>query len=151
MSSPGSFIMSLVVWFGFGEVIRFLSFEPSLTHCPSSLTPKLSRESRGVHWAVSGSARSGSVAAAGLCLVLWEAERTGSVSQHRGQSESMPGEASHSDEQHQEQSSGPHRSAGGTRCCVHALIWDCTKCIRAQTLVFAHSIMVVLSCQSYVK
>lgn len=30
----------------------------------------------------------------------------------------MPGEASHSDEQHQKQSSCPHRTAGGTRCHV---------------------------------
>ena len=91
----------------------------------SSLNFKLSRESRGMHWALSGSAGSGGVAAAGLCLVLREAERAGSVSQHRGQPESLPGEASHSDEQHQEQSPGTHRSAGGTRCYDCVFIQDC--------------------------
>ena len=76
-----------------------------------------------MHWAVSGSAGSGRVAAAGLCLVLREAERAGTISQHGGQSESLPGEASQSDEQQQEQSPGPHRSAGGTRC-LRLFIFD---------------------------
>lgn len=83
-----------------------------------------------MHWAVSGFAGSGGVAAAGLCLVLREAERTGPISQHRGQSESLPGEASRSDEQHQKQSPCPHCTTGGTRCydcvcacmCVHRVV-----------------------------
>jgi len=72
-----------------------------------------------MHRAVSGSARSGRVAAAGLCLVLRKAPRTGFISQHRGQSESLPGEALQFDEQLQEQGPGPHRPVGGTR------LWLC--------------------------
>lgn len=108
----------------------------SLTHCPLFMDLKLSWESRGVHWAVSCPAGSGSVAAAGLCLVLREAERNGSIGQHRGQSEGVPGEALHSDEQHKEQGSGPHRSTGGTRCCAHASVWDCTKCLLEKNSIY---------------
>lgn len=62
------------------------------------------------------SAVGGGLAAAGLRLLLREAAGGGTVEQHRGLSARLSGAAAPSDEQHQEQSPGAHRPAGGTRC-----------------------------------
>uniref|UniRef100_A0A8C9ZHX4 Mediator of RNA polymerase II transcription subunit 24 n=1 Tax=Sander lucioperca TaxID=283035 RepID=A0A8C9ZHX4_SANLU len=60
--SPNPLILSYLKYAISSQMVSYSSVLTALS--------KLSRESRGMHWAVSGSAGSGSVAAAGLCLVL---------------------------------------------------------------------------------
>ncbi len=79
---------------------------------------------RRVYWAVPCHAVYRGLAPAGLCVVLWETAGVRHSTCVRKQSKSLPGAHEQSVTQYQEQSSGAHRTPGGTRCVYLVVVVD---------------------------